>query len=192
MWAIGRATGPHLHYEVRVHNVPVNPTSICAPPMSRPMLGQNFSAIARQVIRSMLRRKSGSHREPLSLLLASSLRIRRAIVVCVTCGLSLRRRLDVRFRCVVSFLASLSLFRLLRRTAQPDVQTAFARAQHLKHGINASHWFSQNASDYSAAPHRHARPRREDIALMAKLGFDNVRLSIDPAPLEQNPLGAEG
>jgi hypothetical protein len=28
---------------------------------------------------------------------------------------------------------------------------AFARVQHLKHGINASEWFAQHASDYSAA-----------------------------------------
>jgi aryl-phospho-beta-D-glucosidase BglC (GH1 family) len=53
----------------------------------------------------------------------------------------------------------------------------------LKHGINASEWFAQSARDYSAA-----RTDRYidsgDIALMAKLGFDNVRLSIDPTPLE--------
>jgi aryl-phospho-beta-D-glucosidase BglC (GH1 family) len=70
------------------------------------------------------------------------------------------------------------------------VQTAFARAQHLRHGINASEWFAQSASDYSAA-----RTNRytddADIALMAKLGFDNVRLSIDPVPLEQG-LNHEG
>lgn len=70
-------------------------------------------------------------------------------------------------------------------------QTAFARAQHLRHGINASEWFAQSANDYSAA-----RTNRytdvADIALMARLGFDNVRLSIDPTPLEQYPRGKEG
>jgi aryl-phospho-beta-D-glucosidase BglC (GH1 family) len=71
------------------------------------------------------------------------------------------------------------------------VRTAFARAQHLRHGINASEWFAQNATDYSAA-----RTNRytdgADIALMAKIGFDNVRLSIDPTPLEGWPRGADG
>jgi hypothetical protein len=71
------------------------------------------------------------------------------------------------------------------------LQTAFARAQHLKRGINASMWFAQSASDYTAA-----RTNRftdaQDIALMARLGFDNVRLSIDAAPLEQYPLGSDG
>ena len=71
------------------------------------------------------------------------------------------------------------------------VQTAFARAQHLKHGINASEWFAQSAGDYSAA--RTSRyTDAQDIALMAKLGFDNVRLSIDPVPLEQDPRNPDG
>ena len=71
------------------------------------------------------------------------------------------------------------------------VRTAFARAQHLKHGINASEWFAQNATDYSAA--RTGRyTDAADIALMAKIGFDNVRLSIDPTPLEGWPRGADG
>jgi len=61
---------------------------------------------------------------------------------------------------------------------------AFARAQHLRHGINASEWFAQSASDYSAA-RTSAYTDDTDIGLMAKLGFDNVRLSIDPVPLEQ-------
>ena len=61
------------------------------------------------------------------------------------------------------------------------VQTAFTRAQHLRHGINASGWFAQ-ASDYSAARTGRYTDAR-DIALMAKLGFDHVRLSIDPVPL---------
>jgi len=72
-----------------------------------------------------------------------------------------------------------------------DLRTAFARAQHLKHGINASEWFAQSAYDYSAA-----RTNRytddADIALMARLGFDSVRLSIDPAPLERGPQNKGG
>jgi hypothetical protein len=45
--------------------------------------------------------------------------------------------------------------------------------------------FAQHASDYSAA-FTGRYTDEADIALMAKLGFDNVRLSIDPVPLEQS------
>ncbi len=87
-----------------------------------------------------------------------------------------------------SFRLAVLLFAALPAFAQDrsaDVQTAFARARHLRHGINASEWFAQHASDYSAAwTNRYTDAA--DIALMAKLGFDNVRLSIDPVPLEQS------
>ena len=71
------------------------------------------------------------------------------------------------------------------------LRTAFSRAQHLKRGINASQWFAQSAGDYSAA--RTGRyTDTADIALMARLGFDHVRLSIDAVPLQQHPLGTDG
>ncbi|MGD0737239.1 MAG: cellulase family glycosylhydrolase [Terracidiphilus sp.] len=69
-----------------------------------------------------------------------------------------------------------------------DVKTAVARAQHLKRGINVSHWFSQNVADYSAS-HTETFTDDQDIALIAKMGFDNVRLSIDAVPLEQGRGG---
>jgi endoglucanase len=65
-----------------------------------------------------------------------------------------------------------------------DVKLAFTRAQHLRHGINASEWFAQKPGRYSAAQ-TGAYTDDVDIALMAQLGFDNVRLSIDAGPLEQ-------
>ena len=71
-----------------------------------------------------------------------------------------------------------------------EVKTAFARAQHLRHGINASEWFAQSPGDYSSA-----RTNRytddADIALMSQLGFDNVRLSIDAAPLSRALFGRD-
>jgi endoglucanase len=67
---------------------------------------------------------------------------------------------------------------------RPGVDTAFARAQHLRHGINASGWFSQSR-DYSAF-HTDRYTDADDIALIAKLGFDHVRLSIDGDALEQS------
>ena len=90
-------------------------------------------------------------------------------------------------------LCALLIFALpaVAQTRTAELQLAFARAQHLRHGINAAEWFAQSANDYSAA-----RTNRftdsADIALMARLGFDNVRLSIDPVPLEQYPRGADG
>ncbi len=93
---------------------------------------------------------------------------------------------SVRWLPVLLLVAS-SVFAQDRAAEQ---RTAFARAQHLRHGINASEWFAQHAYDYSAAFTNHYTDDG-DIALMAKLGFDNVRLSIDPVPLEQG-LNHEG
>ncbi len=67
---------------------------------------------------------------------------------------------------------------------QDGVATAFARARHLRHGINASGWFAQ-WSDYSAE-HTDRYTDAQDIALIARLGFDNVRLSIDADALQQD------
>jgi aryl-phospho-beta-D-glucosidase BglC (GH1 family) len=80
---------------------------------------------------------------------------------------------------------------VLAQDRPADQQTAFARARHLRHGINASEWFAQSASDYSAA-RTDRYTDAPDIALMAKLGFDHVRLSIDPVPLERSPLNQDG
>jgi len=77
--------------------------------------------------------------------------------------------------------------------AGPDragVAMAFARAQHLRHGINASEWFAQSG-DYSAS-HTDRYTDAEDIALMARLGFDHVRLSIDAGALEKDPRADDG
>ena len=92
-------------------------------------------------------------------------------------------------RCLVFLLVAACPALAQDRAA--ELQTAFARAQHLKRGINASEWFAQSASDYSAA-RTDRYTDAGDIALMAKLGFDNVRLSIDAAPLEQWPHGKDG
>ncbi len=70
------------------------------------------------------------------------------------------------------------------------VETAFTRAQHLRHGINASGWFAQSG-DYSAV-RTNRYTDAQDIALMAKLGFDHVRLSIDGDALERAFNGGKG
>jgi endoglucanase len=56
---------------------------------------------------------------------------------------------------------------------------AWKRTQHLRHGINASEWFAQS-HDYSPQRLR-SFTTFDDIAKMHAMGFDHVRLSIDPA-----------
>ena len=92
-------------------------------------------------------------------------------------------------RCLVFLLVAASPALAQDRAA--DLRTAFARAEHLKRGINASELFAQSASGYSAA-RTNRYTDAQDIALMARLGFDNVRLSIDAVPLEQWPRGKDG
>jgi len=66
------------------------------------------------------------------------------------------------------------------------IPTAFARAQHLRHGVNASIWFAQSPNDYSAQ-RTDSYIDASDFALIAHMGCDNVRLSIDPEPLTRRP-----
>ena len=65
--------------------------------------------------------------------------------------------------------------------AQGSAGLAFERAEHLRHGINLSMWYAQ-AGDYSAA-HLGSYTTPADMKLIKSLGFDHVRLSINPEPL---------
>ena len=84
---------------------------------------------------------------------------------------------------------AVALLRAQDRSA--ELQLARTRAQHLRRGINASNWFAQNPGHYSAQ-YTNAEITPADIALMARLGFDNVRISIDAVPLQQYPHDASG
>ena len=64
---------------------------------------------------------------------------------------------------------------------QPD-QLAFTRAQHLQHGINTSIWFAQSPGNYSVERLR-TFTTQDDLALIERLGFDHIRVSVDPVPL---------
>lgn len=87
------------------------------------------------------------------------------------------------------FLIAISAFAVnsFAQDRSAEVRLAFTRAQHLRHGINASEWFAQKPGRYSAVK-TNSYTDDADIALMAQIGFDSVRLSIDAAPLEQGLL----
>lgn len=94
--------------------------------------------------------------------------------------------MSLRFRLLIAlFLFSLPVFAQDRAA---ELRTAFARARHLRHGINASEWFAQTPGNYSAA-RTNSYTDDADLALMAQIGFDNVRLSIDAWPLERSFFG---
>jgi len=88
---------------------------------------------------------------------------------------------STRNRLALLFGAAL-LLTFVPASAQQDTTLAFARAKHLSHGINASIWFAQHPSDYSVQ-YLQTFTTADDIALMAKLGFDHVRLSVDADPV---------
>jgi aryl-phospho-beta-D-glucosidase BglC (GH1 family) len=80
------------------------------------------------------------------------------------------------FACLLLGLASAGAAR-----AQ-QAPSAWERAKHLQHGINASIWFAQSPNNYSVERLR-TFTTADDIALMQRLGLDHVRLSIDAEPL---------
>jgi aryl-phospho-beta-D-glucosidase BglC (GH1 family) len=78
--------------------------------------------------------------------------------------------------------------------AGEPVDLASRRAEHLRHGINTSMWFAQSRGDYSVERLR-TYTTLDDIALIHRLGFDHIRLSMDADPLtlweQGHPSGRE-
>lgn len=70
--------------------------------------------------------------------------------------------------------------------AQTEMEAGLAqrRATHLKHGINLSEWFAQvfDAKGYTKE-HFETWTTTQDIALIRSMGFDHVRLSVNPQPM---------
>jgi len=68
--------------------------------------------------------------------------------------------------------------------ANSRTSPAFARAQHLKRGINLSEWFAQvyDKRGYTKE-HLETWNTADDIALIKSMGFDHVRLSVNPQPM---------
>jgi endoglucanase len=80
---------------------------------------------------------------------------------------------------------SLLLLTPLRAQTSPAVpDVAQRRLAHLQHGINASEWFAQvyDPKGYRKE-HFESWNTSQDIALIQSLGFDHVRLSVNPQPM---------
>jgi aryl-phospho-beta-D-glucosidase BglC (GH1 family) len=69
--------------------------------------------------------------------------------------------------------------------AQHGSSLAFQRAEHLRRGINLSGWYAQTR-DFSPG-RMDAYMSISDMQQLKALGFDHVRLSIDPEPLIAEP-----
>lgn len=102
----------------------------------------------------------------------------------------------VNLRVAFLLLASLLAGCAAAQTGSAGASPAFARAARLKRGINASEWFAQvyDKRGYKQE-HFQAWTTAEDIALIKSMGFDHVRLSVNPQPMfterEPNKIPAE-
>src|SRR6476659_9061351 len=73
--------------------------------------------------------------------------------------------------------------------AQCNFSIAQRRATHLRNGINLSEWFAQvyDPKGYTKE-HLVGWVTADDIALIKSMGFDHVRLSINPEPMMRHNM----
>ena len=92
-----------------------------------------------------------------------------------------------KFTLVVILFLSHSLFSTsadAQTTTVPTSSVAARRAEHLRHGINLSNWFQAGGDPAGLTkPHFDSAITSDDLALIKAMGFDHVRLCINPAPM---------
>ena len=81
----------------------------------------------------------------------------------------------------------LLLVLLLSASAFSQSTVPAARLAHLRHGINTSAWFAQvyDRQGYTKE-HLESWVTAADIALITSMGFDHIRLSVNPEPMFRN------
>jgi endoglucanase len=87
--------------------------------------------------------------------------------------------------CFGGFGTNFVPFQNAATSSAPSVSSlAAVRAARLRHGINASDWFAQvyDKRGYTKE-HFESWTTAQDIALMKSMGFDHVRLSVNPQPM---------
>jgi endoglucanase len=91
------------------------------------------------------------------------------------------------FAAILSTLACLSIAATTGLTQTPAAQTEAdvvrARFARLRHGINLSHWFAQSPGNNYSKDHLDTHTTAADIGLIKAMGFDHVRVTVEPAPL---------
>ncbi|GAC1652562.1 MAG: hypothetical protein NVS9B15_13110 [Acidobacteriaceae bacterium] len=81
-------------------------------------------------------------------------------------------------KCLRLFSLIFMFHLILPVAAAQQAPPAFRRVEHLRRGINMSEWISQASPD----PKRLATySTADDIGLVKRLGFDHVRMPIDPS-----------
>ncbi|HEV1992845.1 MAG TPA: cellulase family glycosylhydrolase, partial [Candidatus Acidoferrum sp.] len=85
---------------------------------------------------------------------------------------------------VVSFAAFFFAAQAGYGQSNSEPGIAQRHAQHLRYGINLSEWFAQvyDAKGYTKE-HFDAWTTAQDIGLIKSMGFDHVRLSVNPQPM---------
>jgi len=95
----------------------------------------------------------------------------------------------LRFLAAAGALAATYLFVAQAGYGQSNSESDIAQrhAQHLRHGINLSEWFAQvyDQKGYTKE-HFETWNTAQDIALIKSMGFDHVRLSVNPQPMFQH------
>ena len=91
---------------------------------------------------------------------------------------------NVRCAAALFIVVVLTSFAFPQADPPLSVSPAFARAQHLRRGINLSEWFAQvwDKRGYTRE-HLETWTTVDDIALIKSMGFDHVRLSVNPQPM---------
>jgi endoglucanase len=103
----------------------------------------------------------------------------------------MKRARILRCAALLVFLGGLSLSPAQtsapRSSIQPVSSVPASRLAHLRHGINTSGWFAQvyDRRGYTRE-HFQSWTTAEDIALIKSMGFDHVRLSVNPEPMMVN------
>lgn len=99
-----------------------------------------------------------------------------------------------RLRGAICLLAILNGVLCIAAAAQPvssSNELAFSRARLLQRGVNLSGWFGGGGGDYSDA-HLQSFITNRDLNQIHAVGFDYVRLPVDPVPIMRNGVRVEG